>query len=154
MWVVAPRGHYRDVKRATLCRGGTFGSIAGVDPFHMGYTMGLITCEGSFTGDRRQPSLEIRSHRRDVEPLEHVQRTLGGKIFGPYTHGGRNLYVYMLRGAELKRALPIVHEFLPSSWKRVQYDLWRVKYADVLDRPQPSRALVERMERLLPSGAR
>ena len=114
--------------------------------------MGLITSEGSFTGDRVQPSLEIRSHRRDVEPLEHVQRLLGGRIFGPYSHGGRSLYVYMLRGADLKRALPVIQEFLPSSWKRVQYEAWRVKYANVFDRPQPSRALLERVERILPSG--
>ena len=122
-----------------------------VDSFALGYTMGLITSEASFTGDRVQPSLEIRSHRRDVEPLEHVQRTLGGRIFGPYAHGGRSLYVYMLRGAELKRALPLIHEFLPGSWKRIQYDAWRQKYAGVFDRPEPSRALVERLERILPT---
>jgi len=112
--------------------------------------MGLIAGEGSFTGDRQQPSLEIRTHRRDIEPLEHVQRVLGGRIFGPYAHGGRHLYVYMLRGRELKSALPVIHEHLPSSWKRVQFEAWRAKYTDYLDRPQPSQALLERVQRLLP----
>ncbi|MEX2154778.1 MAG: hypothetical protein WD825_15660 [Gemmatimonadaceae bacterium] len=112
--------------------------------------MGLIAGVGSFTGDRQQPSLEIRMHRRDIEPLEHVQRVLGGRIFGPYAHGGRHLYVYMLRGRELKSALPVIQEHLPSSWKRVQFEAWRAKYTDYLDRPQPSQALLECVQRLLP----
>ncbi len=123
-----------------------------MDPFGVGYAMGLIVGEGSFTGDRQQPSLEIRMHRRDLEPLEHVRRILGGRVFGPYAHGGRNLYVYMLRGRELRDALPMLQQHLPSSWKRAQFEAWRAKHADFFDRPQPSRALLERLERLLPSG--
>ena len=112
--------------------------------------MGLIVGEGSFTGDRQQPSLEIRMHRRDLAPLENVQRLLGGRIFGPYSHGGRSLYVYMLRGRQLKEALPLIQEHLPSSWKRIQYDSWRAKYADHLERPEPSKELLARVQRLLP----
>jgi hypothetical protein len=123
-----------------------------VEPFTLGFAMGLIVGEGSFTGDRQQPSLEIRMHRRDIEPLEQVQRTLGGRIFGPYAHGGRQLYVYMLRGRELKQALGTLQEYLPISWKRVQFEAWRVKYADYLERPQPSQALLDRVQRHLPSG--
>jgi hypothetical protein len=123
-----------------------------VDPFALGYAMGLLVGEGSFTGDRQQPSLEVRLHRRDLEPLEHLQRTLGGRIFGPYSRGGRNLYAYMLRGRELKAALPILQQYLPNSWKRLQYQQWRRKYADILDRPEPSAALLSRIQRLLPPG--
>jgi hypothetical protein len=127
------------------------GSImAAMDPFALGYAMGLIVGEGSFTGDREQPSLEVRLHRRDLEPLEHLQRTLGGRIFGPYARGGRNLYAYMLRGRELKAALPIIQQYLPNSWKRLQYQEWRTRYADMLDRPEPSPALLSRLQRLLP----
>jgi hypothetical protein len=125
-----------------------------VRPFDLGYAMGLIVGEGSFTGDRLQPSLEIKMHRRDMEPLEHLQRTLGGRIFGPYAHGGRNLYAYMLRGRELRDAVPVIQEHLPSSWKRVQFESWRAKYASFFDRPQPSQALLDRVERLLPSRSR
>jgi len=123
-----------------------------MDPFGLGYAMGLIVGEASFTGDRQQPSLEIRMHRRDLEPLEHVKRILGGRVFGPYAHGGRNLYVYMLRGRELRDALPILQQHLPSSWKRIQFESWRARHADFFDRPQPSQALLRRLERLLPSG--
>ena len=123
-----------------------------MDSFGLGYAIGLIVGEGSFTGDRQQPSLEIRMHRRDLEPLESVRRVLGGRIFGPYAHGGRSQYVYMLRGGELKAALPILHQHLPPSWKRIQFDAWRAKYSDYLDRPQPSQALLDRVQRLLPRG--
>lgn len=121
-----------------------------MDSFSLGYAMGLIVGEGSFTGDRQQPSLEIRMHRRDLDPLENVRNVLGGRIFGPYAHGGRSQYVYMLRGRALKEALAILHQHLPASWKRIQYDAWREKYSEYLERPQPSRALLERVQRLLP----
>jgi hypothetical protein len=121
-----------------------------MDPFALGYAMGLIVGEGSFTGDREQPSLEVKLHRRDMEPLEHLQRTLGGRIYGPYARGGRNLYAYMLRGRELRRALPVLQEHLPASWKRLQFQQWRTRYAEFFDRTEPSEALLERLERLLP----
>jgi hypothetical protein len=120
-----------------------------VDQFGLGYAMGLIVGEGSFTGDKRQPSLEVKLHRRDLEPLEHLQRTLGGRIFGPYARGSRNLYAYMLRGGALRQALPTLQEFLPQSWKRVQFDEWQRKYADFFRTTEPSSALIERMQRHL-----
>ena len=123
----------------------------GVDQFALGYAMGIIIGEGSFTGDRQQPSLEVKLHRRDLEPLEHLQRTLGGRIYGPYARGGRNHYSYMLRGQDLRRAVPVIHEHLPSSWKRLQFEEWRRRYSEFFDRPEPSHALLERLERLLPT---
>jgi hypothetical protein len=120
-----------------------------VDPFGLGYAMGLIVGEGSFTGDRQQPSLELKLHRRDVEPLEHLRRTLGGRIFGPYAHGGRTSFAYMLRGRELRSALPTLQEHLPQSWKRVQFEEWRAKYASFFERTEPSRDLLARVERLI-----
>lgn len=118
-----------------------------MDPFGLGYALGLVVAEGSFTGDRTQPSLEVKAHRRDLEPLEHLQRTFGGRIFGPYAHGGRNVYAYMLRGADLRTALPAIQEHLPPSWKRTQLEAWRVKYADYFDSPRPSSDLLHRLER-------
>lgn len=122
-----------------------------MDSFGLGYAMGIVVGEGSFTGDRLQPSLEVKLHRRDLEPLEHLQRTLGGRIYGPYARGGRAHYAYMLRGHELRRALPVLQEHLPSSWKRLQFDEWRRRYSEFFDRPEPSEALLVRVQRLLPS---
>src|SRR6185503_9034833 len=112
--------------------------------------MGIIVGEGSFTGDRQQPSLEVKLHRRDREPLENLQRVFGGRIFGPYSRQGRTSYSYMLRGSELKDALPLLHQHLPNSWKRVQFEAWKAKYTEALDRPQPSQELLDRVQRLLP----
>lgn len=120
-----------------------------MDPFELGYAMGLIVGEGSFTGDRLQPSLEVKLHRRDPEPLEHLQRLFGGRIFGPYVRQGRSLYAYMLRGRELRNAMPLIQEHLPSSWKRVQFESWCAKYKDFFDRTQPSKALLDRVQQLL-----
>jgi hypothetical protein len=112
--------------------------------------MGIIVGEGSFTGDRQQPSLEVKLHRRDIEPLEHLQRVLGGRIYGPYARGTRNHYAYMLRGRELRGAMPVLLEHLPSSWKRLQFEEWRQRYAEFFDRSEPSVALLERVQRHLP----
>ena len=122
-----------------------------MDQFALGYAMGIIIGEGSFTGDRQQPSLEVKLHRRDLEPLEHLQRTLGGRIYGPYARGGRNHYSYMLRGQDLRRAVPVIQEHLPSSWKRLQFEEWQRRYSEFFDRPEPSHALLARLERLLPT---
>jgi hypothetical protein len=116
--------------------------------------MGLIVGEGSFTGDRDQPAVQIRMHARDVEALEQVRKELGGRVFGPYARRGRNSCVYLLRGNALKSALPVLERFLPESWKRVQFEAWRAKYTDYFDRPQPSAELLDRVERLLPRGSR
>ena len=123
-----------------------------MDRFDLGYAMGLIVGEGTFTGDRLQPSLEVKMHRRDPEPLHHLQELFGGRIFGPYARQGRSLYAYMLRGRELKDAIPVIQEHLPNSWKRVQFEAWRAKYSDYLDRHQPSQALLDRVQRLLPGN--
>lgn len=120
--------------------------------FDVGYAMGLIVGEGSFTGDRTQPSLELRAQRGDIEPLEHLQRTLGGRIYGPYARGVRNHYAYLLRGKDLRRALPLLAERLPGGWKRAQFEAWRTRYAEFFDRPEPSPALLERVARHLSPG--
>ena len=121
-----------------------------MDEFALGYALGLIAAEGSFTGDRTQPSVEVKLHRRDAAPLEHLQRTFGGRIFGPYDHGRRHIYAYMLRGSDLRRALPVIESRLPPSWKRTQLEAWRARYAEFFNRPRASAALLDRLERLLP----
>ena len=114
-----------------------------MDQFALGFGIGLIVGAGNFSGDRHQPALQIRMHRRDLAALEVIRSELGGRIFGPYAHEGRNSYVYLLRGSELRDAIPILDQNLPDSWKRVQFDAWRAKYSDYFDRPRPSSALLD-----------
>jgi hypothetical protein len=125
-----------------------------VDQFALGFGIGLIVGAGNFSGDRQQPALQIRMQRRDVAALELLRRELGGRVFGPYAHEGRDTYLYLLRGPELRDALPVIEQNLPDSWKRVQFEAWRAKYSDYFDRPRPSPALLDRMERILSPGHR
>ena len=102
-------------------------------PFHIGYLMGLLVGEGSFTGDRKAPALQVKLHEADPLPLLNLQRALGGRIHGPYHHAGkdgitRHYTVWYLRGKGLMALLPLIHRHLPASRKREQFEMWLVKY--------------------------
>lgn len=96
--------------------------------FDLGYVMGLIVGEGSFSGDGRRPVLAVKLHERDPAPLLFLLRSLGGKLYGPYHHDGRRFYVYFLRGPDLRHAIPLFQHHLPQSWKRHQFLEWGVRY--------------------------
>jgi len=125
-----------------------------VNDFELGFSMGLVLGQGVFTGHEANPALQLRAHRRDVEALDILTRVLGGRVFGPYAHEGRHTYTYMLRGAELRDALPLLERHLPSSWRRDQFEAWRARFSGYLDRPKPSPALIDRMQRFLSPGHR
>lgn len=93
-----------------------------------GFICGLVTGEGSFTGDRKQAVLAIKLHQDDPEPLQFIQHRLGGKIYGPYCHQGRRYYFWRLMGRALYSALPLFYERLPESRKRDQFFAWVDKY--------------------------
>jgi hypothetical protein len=101
----------------------------GISEFDLGYIMGIVVSEGSFTGDWRNPCLQIKLHQRDVAVLEFLQRTLGGKIYGPYHHGDRHYSMWLLRGRELDRAVALFVHHLPASHRRTQFLAWIAKYA-------------------------
>ena len=98
--------------------------------FCIGYLMGIIVGEGSFTGDKTPPSLAVKMHEHDPEPMLMLQQVFGGRINGPYEGGanrGRHI-IWQLRGKELRKAIPIIEANLPLSRKRRQFETWRVKY--------------------------
>jgi hypothetical protein len=95
-----------------------------VREFDIGYIMGLVVGEGSFTADRRQPYLQVKLHVRDPFPLRHLADQLGGRVYGPYQHQTRHYYSWLLRGPALKAAIPIFRTYLPESWKREQFERW------------------------------
>jgi hypothetical protein len=98
-------------------------------PSHeIAYCMGLIVGEGSFTGDKLAPALQVRLHDSDPEPLLDLQRVFGGTIYGPYVHGGRHYVFWKLVGWQLLEALPYVDRWLPPSRKRRQFDEWRARW--------------------------
>jgi hypothetical protein len=101
-----------------------------VREFDIGYIMGLVVGEGSFTADRRQPYLQVKLHVRDPFPLRHLADRLGGRVYGPYQHQTRHYYTWLLRGPALRAAIPIFHAYLPEGWKREQFERWLEQHAD------------------------
>ena len=100
--------------------------------FDIGYAVGLIAGEGSFTGDRRQPALSVKMHERDRRPLEHLQLVFGGRIFGPYDHGERRYYIYLLRGPELRASVATLVDRMPACHKREQLLAWLSKHQETI----------------------
>ncbi len=88
--------------------------ITGIySPFAVGVLVGVLIGEGHFGGDGRQPQVTLRMHT-DHERLFHwIVETFGGRLYGPYRHGGRRYYQWMARGAFLRETLvPLLNEHL------------------------------------------
>ena len=103
-------------------------AMSRITEFDAGFICGLVTGEGSFTGDRKQPVLAIKLHEDDPEPLLFIQEKLGGKIYGPYCHDGRRYYFWRLMGKSLWASLPLFADRLPASRKRHQFTGWIEKH--------------------------
>jgi len=82
--------------------------------FDVGYLLGLLVGEGHFGGDGRQPHVTLRMHTDHEALFIWIQETFpGGKLYGPYHHGGRSYYQWMARGEYLRGVLlPILEEHL------------------------------------------
>lgn len=74
--------------------------------FEEGVLVGLLVGEGHFGGDGRQPHVTLRMHERHLALFRWIERRFpGGRLYGPYDHGGRRYYQWMARGAYLRDAL-------------------------------------------------
>ncbi len=86
--------------------------------------MGILVGEGHFGGDGRQPQVTLRMHT-DHETLFRWIETVfpGGKLYGPYHHGGRSYFQWMARGAFLRETLvPLLETSLSPELDRKSYD--------------------------------
>jgi hypothetical protein len=93
--------------------------------FEEGLLMGVLVGEGHFGGDGRQPHVVLRMHVRHEALFRWIDRAFpGGRLYGPYTHGGRNYLQWMARGAFLREMLlPVLERRLSPdvdgpSWER------------------------------------
>ncbi len=86
----------------------------GIGPFEIGLLVGILVGEGSFGGDGRQPQITLRMHIRHRALFTWLTHTFpGGRLYGPYHHGGRSYYQWMARGAYLRDSLvPILDRYL------------------------------------------
>src|ERR1700761_2384093 len=80
-----------------------------------GLVTGLLIGEGHFGGDGKQPHIVLRMHIRHERIFRWLQDRLPGKLYGPYSHAGRNYFQLMWRGKHLKYGLMPVLEALPWS---------------------------------------
>lgn len=74
--------------------------------YEKGLFVGLLVGEGHFGGDGRQPQVTLRMHVRHEAMFHWIERTFpGGRLYGPYTHGGRHYYQWMARGPYLREVI-------------------------------------------------
>lgn len=79
---------------------------AGVGEFEQGVLVGILVGEGHFGGDGRQPQVTLRMHTRHERLFRWLQDTFpGGRLYGPYHHGGRDYFQWMARGEYLRQTL-------------------------------------------------
>ena len=88
--------------------------------FEEGLLLGLLIGEGHFGGDGRQPHVTLRMNDRHEALFRWLERTYpGGRLYGPYEHGGRRYYQWMARGSFLREELvPILRRTLSPSVDR------------------------------------
>jgi hypothetical protein len=80
--------------------------MAELDDFSFGFLLGLLLGEGHFGGDGRQPQITLRMHSKHEKIFRWLERTVPeGRLYGPYHHGGRSYFQWMLRGPYLRKTL-------------------------------------------------
>ncbi|MGB9904153.1 MAG: hypothetical protein ACPLQO_05710 [Desulfotomaculales bacterium] len=80
-----------------------------LDHFSCGFLLGLLVGEGHFGGDGKQPQITLRMHTRHRALFEWlVSKVPGSRLYGPYSHGGRSYFQWMLRGEALKKIIPLL----------------------------------------------
>src|ERR1039458_3471045 len=81
-----------------------------------GILIGLLVGEGHFGGDGRQPQITLRMHVRHESMFRWLERTFpGGRLYGPYSHDGRDYFQWMVRGTYLREViLPLLEATVPD----------------------------------------
>jgi hypothetical protein len=99
--------------------------------FELGFLAGLLAGEGHFGGDGRQPHVTLRMHVRHEAIFRWLERTFpGGRVYGPYHHGGRNYLQWMARGPFLRDELaPLLDRLLSPSLDRHSFDRFQLMKA-------------------------
>jgi hypothetical protein len=117
------------------------------DDLAIGYLLGLLVGEGHFGGDGRQPQITLRMHVRHERLFHWLTATFpGGRLYGPYHHGGRDYYQWMARGEYLRRVLaPLIaaHRAWLDDHAGRRFDDMCARYGVLSPGPEPSAARTE-----------
>ena len=78
--------------------------------------VGVLVGEGHFGGDGRQPHITLRMHTDHEALFRWLEKVFpGGRLYGPYHHGGRSYFQWMIRGAYLREVIvPLLDEHLTA----------------------------------------
>ena len=95
--------------------------------FELGVFIGILIGEGHFGGDGRQAQITLRMHTDHEQLFRWLVRTFpGGRLYGPYAHGGRRYYQWMARGPYLRDVLvPFLDRHLLPSLDEKAYRRYR-----------------------------
>ncbi len=81
-----------------------------------GILVGILIGEGHFGGDGKQPHVTLRMHTDHEALFRWVVARFGGRLYGPYHHGGRSYFQWMARGRYLADVLiPLLDTYLSPS---------------------------------------
>jgi hypothetical protein len=99
--------------------------------FDVGFLVGLLVGEGHFGGDGRQAQVTLRMHVRHEAIFQWLERTFpGGRLYGPYHHGGRDYLQWMARGPYLRDELvPLLDRWLSPDLDRHSFDRFQLMKA-------------------------
>lgn len=113
--------------------------------FERGVLLGVLIGEGSFGGDGRQPQVTLRMHVRHEALFRWlVERVPGSRLYGPYDHGGREYFQWMVRGRALVEGLlPVLESELHADLDghaAARLSAMRERYAGYIARTAAGRA--------------
>ena len=87
-----------------------------------GILVGILIGEGHFGGDGRQPHVTLRMHVYHESLFRWIVARFGGRLYGPYHHGGRHYFQWMARGVHLRETLvPLLDNYLRPELDRRSY---------------------------------
>ena len=117
----------------------------GLTEVEIGIFVGLLIGEGHLGGDGRQPQITIRMHTDHEALFRWLERTFpGGRLYGPYEHGGRRYFQWMARGAYLQEVLvPLLDRHLRPELDSKAYRRYvemKTRYGLAAPQPSPARA--------------
>lgn len=81
-----------------------------ITEFEEGFLLGILSGEGHFGGDGKQPHITLRMHTKFEKIFFWLlEKFPDSKLYGPYHHSGRSYYQWMARGKVLKnQLLPLI----------------------------------------------
>jgi hypothetical protein len=104
----------RDVRHAEADAPRNADAESRPDDYSIGVLVGLLVGEGHFGGDGVRAQVTLRMHTRHERMFRWLEATIpGSRLYGPYHHGGRHYFQWMVRGRVLEeRLVPLLDERL------------------------------------------